>query len=49
MKNIFILLLVVSMGLLGACANTLEGVGKDLEEIGKSIQENIDRASETEN
>jgi len=46
MTKIFILMLVVNLFSLTACTNTLQGVGKDLEKIGESIQENVERISD---
>ena len=46
MTKIFILLLALNMFSLTACSNTLQGVGKDLEKIGESIQENVEKITD---
>ncbi|MDH5711543.1 MAG: entericidin [Gammaproteobacteria bacterium] len=48
MKTIINLFFLINFFLLAACTNTLEGVGKDLEKIGKNIQDNIERVTEKE-
>jgi predicted small secreted protein len=41
MKNaIFsLLLIIITAGAISGCANTLEGVGRDLENIGETVQD----------
>ena len=46
MTKVFILLFALNLFSLTACTNTLQGVGKDLEKIGESIQENVERISD---
>ena len=38
-----VLFSAVCLILLSACANTLEGIGKDMEKMGESIQESVDK------
>ena len=46
MTKFFILLLALNIFSLAACSNTLQGVGKDIEKIGESIQKNVERISD---
>ena len=39
MKKLIIVLLALGFMSVTACTNTLEGIGKDIEKIGKGIQE----------
>ena len=39
MKKIFTLILVLGFLSVTACSNTLEGLGKDIEDLGKSMQD----------
>lgn len=38
MKQLICMLLIMLSVSLTACSNTLEGLGKDMQELGKSIQ-----------
>ncbi|HEY9051570.1 MAG TPA: entericidin [Gammaproteobacteria bacterium] len=39
MKKLIIVLLALGFMSVTACTNTLEGIGKDIEKIGKGIQD----------
>ncbi len=42
MKHLILLLACLSLFTLGACSDTLEGAGKDIERAGQKIQETFD-------
>ena len=42
MKKIIALMLVLGFVSVTGCSSTLEGMGKDIEAMGKSIQKNTD-------
>jgi predicted small secreted protein len=42
MKNLLALLLTLGFLSVTACSNTLEGIGKDIENIGKSMQDSAE-------
>ena len=42
MNIIFLGLVLVGLASMSGCANTWEGVGKDIEEMGKDIQKSTD-------
>ncbi len=39
MKKLVIVLLALGFMSVSACSNTLEGIGKDIEQIGKGMQD----------
>lgn len=39
MKKLFIVLLALGFMSVSACSHTFEGIGKDIEEIGKTMQD----------
>ena len=39
MKKLIIVLLALGFMSVSACSNTLEGIGKDIEQIGKGMQD----------
>ena len=41
-KSFIILLSALSSLALGACANTVEGAGQDIEHAGEAVQESVD-------
>ena len=41
MKQLICMLLIMLSASLTACSNTLDGLGKDMQELGKSIQKSI--------
>jgi predicted small secreted protein len=43
MKNLIVLMFAFGLMNLTACTNTMEGVGKDLEKMGDSIQKSAER------
>lgn len=42
MKHLTVLFLCVSLFTLGACSETLEGAGKDIERAGQKIQDTFE-------
>lgn len=43
MKKFLIFMLLPGFLLMSACSNTLEGIGKDMQKLGKSIEDATDR------
>lgn len=37
-KAVFLFMVIMTMGMLSACANTVGGMGRDIENAGQSIQ-----------
>ena len=42
LKNIIVILMVISLGFLTISCNTMKGLGKDVESAGEKIQEATD-------
>ncbi|MCM2343327.1 MAG: entericidin A/B family lipoprotein [Alphaproteobacteria bacterium] len=37
-KTLFLFMLIAALGTLSACTNTLQGMGRDIENAGESLQ-----------
>lgn len=46
MKQLIFLMVVMGLLQLSACSNTIEGMGKDMEQMGKSIQDSVDKTKQ---
>ncbi|MDY0220609.1 MAG: entericidin A/B family lipoprotein [Desulfobacterium sp.] len=42
LKNMIVILMVISLGFLTFSCNTMKGVGEDVEAVGEKIQEKAD-------